>query len=353
MIEKNSSLKDFNSFSIDAHAHLLFRFQQLSQLPELLALIKKTQKAKKPILVLGGGSNTLFCEDFSGLVIKVELMGVNKSEDGNDHLLQVAAGENWHQLVEESVQQGIYGLENLALIPGIVGAAPVQNVGAYGVEFKDFCVSVDYIDLADGTLHTLSNQQCLFAYRDSIFKGELKDRTLITSVSLKLPKQWQPHCRYGLLQGLNETESSVSAQQIFDSVCRIRSEKLPDPKILGNAGSFFKNPIVSEQLSRQLLSHHPDMPHYPQDDGMVKLAAGWLIEQCGLKGKKVGGAAVHLQQALVLINDNGKATAQDVIQLAWCVREQVLHKFAVLLDHEVRFIDAKGETNLLQVINNV
>lgn len=353
MIEKNSSLKTFNSFSIDAHAHLLFHFQQLSELPQLLALIKKTRAANKPILVLGGGSNTLFCNDFSGLVIKVELMGINQSENEQDYLLQVAAGEDWHELVESTVEKGVYGLENLALIPGVVGAAPVQNIGAYGVEFKDFCTSVDYIDLEEGTLKTLSNEGCLFAYRDSIFKGELKDRALITSVSLKLPKQWQAHCRYGLLQGLDETESSVSAQQIFDSVCRIRSEKLPDPKILGNAGSFFKNPIVSDNLSEQLLSHHPDMPHYPQDDGTVKLAAGWLIDQCGLKGKKIGGAAVHLQQALVLINEDGKATASDVIQLAWYVREQVLHKFAVLLEHEVRFIDAQGETNLLQVIENV
>jgi UDP-N-acetylmuramate dehydrogenase len=280
-------------------------------------------------------------------------MGINQSENEQDYLLQVAAGEDWHELVESTVEKGVYGLENLALIPGVVGAAPVQNIGAYGVEFKDFCTSVDYIDLEEGTLKTLSNEGCLFAYRDSIFKGELKDRALITSVSLKLPKQWQAHCRYGLLQGLDETESSVSAQQIFDSVCRIRSEKLPDPKILGNAGSFFKNPIVSDNLSEQLLSHHPGMPHYPQDDGTVKLAAGWLIDQCGLKGKKIGGAAVHLQQALVLINEDGKATASDVIQLAWHVREQVLHKFAVLLEHEVRFIDAQGETNLLQVIENV
>ncbi|MDN2664091.1 UDP-N-acetylmuramate dehydrogenase [Psychromonas sp. 14N.309.X.WAT.B.A12] len=353
MIEKNSSLKAFNSFSIDAQAHLLFHFTALSQLSELLELIKKTREESRPILVLGGGSNTLFCDDFDGLVIKVELMGIKHTETSEHHLLAVAAGEDWHQLVEQTVEQGINGLENLALIPGVVGAAPVQNIGAYGVELKDFCEQVDYIDLVDGSIHSLTNEQCKFAYRDSIFKGELKDRVLITSVSLKLPKQWQAHCQYGLLQGLNETEESVSALQIFDSVCRIRTEKLPDPKVLGNAGSFFKNPIVSEYLSDQLLSHHSDMPHYPQQDGNVKLAAGWLIDQCGLKGHKIGGAAVHLQQALVLINEDGRATADDVIQLAWFVREQVLQKFAVLLEHEVRFIGAQGETNLLQVTGNV
>lgn len=352
MIEKNSSLKSFNSFSIDAYAHLLFHFQTLSQLPELLALIKKTKAEDKPILVLGGGSNTLFCNNFSGLVIKVELMGIVNSDDQTHHLLQIAAGEDWHQLVESTIQQGINGLENLALIPGVVGAAPVQNIGAYGVEFKDFCTSVDYIDLEAGELKTLTNEDCLFAYRDSIFKGELKDRTLITSVTLALPKQWQPHYRYGLLQDLEEGDQSVTAQQIFESVCSIRSQKLPDPRVLGNAGSFFKNPVVSEHLSGQLLSHHADMPHYPQPNGDVKLAAGWLIDQCGLKGHQIGGAAVHQDQALVLVNID-QATAQDVIELAWFVREQVLHKFAVLLEHEVRFIGAQGETNLQQVMNNV
>ena len=353
MIEKNSSLKAFNSFSIDAKAHLLFHFKHLSQLPELLALIRKTKAENKPVLVLGGGSNTLFCNDFGGLVIKVELMGIEKSEDQDSYLLNIAAGENWHALVEKTVQEGLYGLENLALIPGVIGAAPVQNIGAYGVEFKDFCTGVDYIDLENETINTLSPEQCLFAYRDSIFKNELKDKALITSVSIKLPKQWQAHCRYGLLQGLDATESTVNAQQIFDSVCAIRSEKLPDPNTIGNAGSFFKNPIVSEQLCQQLLSHYPDMPHYPQNAELVKLAAGWLIDQCGLKGKKVGGAAVHMQQALVLINDDGKATAQDIIDLAWLVREHVLYKFAVLLEHEVRFIDNNGETNLQKVMNNV
>ena len=349
MIEKNSSLKAFNSFSIDASAYLLFRFKELAQLPELLALIKKMQLANKPILVLGGGSNTLFCDNFKGLVIKVELMGVDINESEQHNLLQVASGENWHQLVKSCTQQGLYGLENLALIPGVVGAAPVQNIGAYGVEFKDVCMSVTYIDLSSGEVKTLNQPQCLFAYRDSIFKQQLKDSALIISVSIKLAKKWQAHCRYGLLQNLNETEASVSAEQIFERVCAIRSEKLPDPKVLGNAGSFFKNPVISEALSVQLLSHYPDMPHYPQHGGLVKLAAGWLIDQCGLKGKQIGAAAVHQQQALVLVN-KGNASAKEVIQLAWFVREQVLQKFAVLLEPEVRFIDAQGETTLQQVI---
>ena len=352
MIEKNCSLKAFNSFSIDAYTESLFRLQKTTQIPELLSLIKETRAANLPILVLGGGSNTLFCEDFDGLIIKVELMGIEKSEEDSHYTLTIAAGEDWHELVENSIQQGIYGLENLALIPGVVGAAPVQNIGAYGVELKDFCQRVDYIDLEDGELKSLTNEGCLFAYRDSIFKGKLKDRVLITSVTLQLAKQWAPHCRYGVLQELGETEDTITAQQIFDYVCKIRNEKLPDPQVLGNAGSFFKNPIVSENLAEQLLSQNINMPYYPQADGSVKLAAGWLIDQCGLKGHSIGGAAVHEDQALVLIN-LGHATAQDIIQLAWFVREQVLQKFAVLLDHEVRFIDGNGETDLQQVINHV
>lgn len=347
MIEKNASLKQFNSFSIDATASQLFRFHSLTQLPELLDLIQQANAQQLPILVLGGGSNTLFCEDFLGLVIKIELMGIENSEDENFHHLRVAAGEDWPNLVETSLQQGIYGLENLALIPGVVGAAPVQNIGAYGVELKDFCEFVDYIDLSDGKEKRLSNTQCLFAYRDSIFKGQLKGRALITAVTLKLAKQWQPVCRYGLLQEIDDQET-ITAQQIFEQVTKVRNEKLPDPLLLGNAGSFFKNPVVSAQLAEQLLSYHADMPHYPQSDGSVKLAAGWLIDQCGLKGKQIGGAAVHRQQALVLVN-LGAATAQDVIDLAWYVREQVLHKFAVLLEHEVRFIGKQGETTLQQV----
>lgn len=348
MIEKNYSLKQFNSFAIEASAAQLFRFHSLSQLPDLLSVIQKNRSEHKPILLLGGGSNTLFCDDFDGLVIKVELLGVERSEDDEFYRLKVAAGEDWPKLVESTLQQGILGLENLALIPGLVGSAPVQNIGAYGVELTDVCESVDYIDLIDGELKTLDNAGCLFSYRDSIFKHALQGRALITSVSLKLVKQWQPICRYGLLQAIDETTETITAQQIFEHVCQIRSEKLPDPTTLGNAGSFFKNPVVSEHLSGQLLSHYPDMPHYPQADGTVKLAAGWLIDQCGLKGYQVGDAAVHKQQALVLVNI-GHATAQDVIDLAWEVREQVLRKFAVVLEHEVRFVDAQGETTLQQV----
>lgn len=351
MIETNSSLKAFNTFSIEAHTHTLFRFTELQQLPELLSLVKKVRAENRPILILGAGSNILFCEDFCGLVIKVELSGLDIIESDDSYLLQVAAGENWHKLVTDCIDKGIGGLENLALIPGVVGAAPVQNIGAYGSEFKDFCESVEYVDLNTGEFRALSAAACRFAYRDSIFKNKEMQNALITKVTLKLPKQWQAHSRYGLLKKLDATEN-VTAKNIYQSVCKIRSEKLPDPELLGNAGSFFKNPVVNKQQANDLLHLYPDMPNYPQTDGNVKLAAGWLIDQADLKGKKVGGAAVHKEQALVLVNKNN-ATAADIVELAELVRVTVKDKFKVSLEHEVRFIGNKGETDLQQVIKYV
>lgn len=351
MIETNCSLKSFNSFAIDAKAKQLFRLQTRAQFPALLAQIKEARQANLPILILGGGSNTLFCEDFSGLVIKVELLGVEIGESESHYQLQIGAGEDWPQLVSDCIDQGMDGLENLAAIPGVVGAAPVQNIGAYGTELKDFCEAVEYIDLNSGELNILSKAECQFAYRDSIFKSAAFKNALITQVTLNLSKQWQAQSRYGALNNLGQDEP-VTAKTIFKSVCELRSEKLPEPKKLGNAGSFFKNPVVSRELADSLLADSPNMPNYPQPDGLIKLAAGWLIDQAGLKGKQLGGAAVHEKQALVLIN-KGDATARDIIELAGFVRETVKQKFNVDLEHEVRFIGAHGETNLSEVLQHV
>jgi len=350
MVENNTSLKAFNTFSIDVKAQILFHFNNLKQIPELLALVKTTRAQNKPVLILGGGSNILFCEDFTGLVIKIDLSGVEIIESAASYRLEVAAGENWHRLVADCIDKGIDGLENLALIPGVVGAAPVQNIGAYGTEFKDFCESVEYLDLNSGRLERLSAKECLFAYRDSIFKTAKMQDALITTVTLKLTKDWQAHNQYGRLKNAAESAQKMSAKQIFDSVCQIRREKLPDPAQLGNAGSFFKNPMVAAQQAEQLLALYPHMPHYPQPGGQVKLAAGWLIEQANLKGAHIGGAAVHQQQALVLINQNS-ASAADVIQLANLVRTRVQEKFNINLEHEVRFICATGESNLTEAVN--
>lgn len=351
MIEINCSLKPFNSFSIEAKAEQLFHLKSRAQFPELLVHIKKARQQGKPTLILGGGSNILFCENFAGLILKVELSGVEITESEDSYQLKVGAGENWHQLVTDCINKGIDGLENLALIPGVVGAAPVQNIGAYGSEFKDFCESVEYIDLESGELHRLNIKQCQFGYRDSIFKGSTLKNALITQVTLKLNKQWQPQSRYGALNNLTSDEP-ITAKKIYQSVCQIRSEKLPDPNKLGNAGSFFKNPVVNKAVVKDLLSNYPNMPHYPQSDGCVKLAAGWLIEQANLKGKQMGGASVHQLQALVLVNQDN-ATALDVIKLAGFVRDSVKQQFNIELQHEVRFIGAVGETNLSEVLKNV
>ena len=346
MIETNSSLKAFNTFAIEARTHTLFYLKNRQQLATLSDLVKQFRAQALPVLILGAGSNILFCEDFSGLVIKVELMGVEITEDNDDYLIQVAAGENWHQLVTTCIDRGIGGLENLALIPGVVGAAPVQNIGAYGSEFKDVCESVEYIDLPSGEFFNLSTAACQFAYRDSIFKHPEMDNALITKVTLRLPKKWQAYRRDGAVQ------TTQTAKQIFQSICATRSQKLPDPADFGNAGSFFKNPLVDSLQAERLLHLYPTMPHYPQTDGAVKLAAGWLIEQAGLKGKKCGGAAVYQQQALVLINQNN-ASAADIIELAELVRSTVDAKFNISLEHEVRFIDRQGETNLQRVSSHV
>ena len=239
------------------------------------------------------------------------------------------------------------GLENLALIPGCVGSSPIQNIGAYGVELQRVCEYVDCIELATGKHLRVSATECRFGYRDSIFKHEYQDRFAIVAVGLRLPKQWQPVLTYGDLTRLDPT--TVTPQQVFDSVCHMRTTKLPDPKVNGNAGSFFKNPVVTGNIAQELLAKFPTAPHYPQADGSVKLAAGWLIDQCQLKGMRIGGAAVHQQQALVLINA-GHATSQDVVQLAHHVRQKVGEKFNVWLEPEVRFIGPLGEVNAVEIV---
>ncbi|WP_094752621.1 UDP-N-acetylmuramate dehydrogenase [Psychromonas sp. CD1] len=350
MIETNCSLKALNTFSIDAKTQILFHLREIKQLVELLPLVKKMRNENKPVLILGAGSNILFCDDFSGLVIKVELLGINISTTANDYILRVGAGENWHQFVTYCIDNDMGGLENLALIPGVMGAAPVQNIGAYGSEFKDFCVALEYIDLETGQLHKLSGDECKFAYRDSIFKQKNMCNALITQVTIKLAKKWQAKNRNVVI---SEPERlNLSAKKIYDSICQIRAQKLPDPAQTGNAGSFFKNPVVDKKVADKLLNENLGMPYYPQCEDKVKLAAGWLIEKAGLKGRQIGGAAVHQQQALVIIN-KGNATAQDVINLAELVRQSIKDKFNIELQHEVRFIGKLGETNLAKVIENV
>ena len=335
-------LSPCNSFGMQAHAAWGFPFTSLA---ELQALLAEPRWLVMPRLVLGGGSNVLFTCDFEGLVLLNRLRGIEVREDETHWHLQVAAGENWHELVTWSLAQGMAGLENMALIPGAVGAAPVQNIGAYGVEFCRYCDYVEAWNLFEARLERIPAAECGFGYRESYFKGKWQQSHIITAVGLCLPKVWQPVCGYGPLRELGD---NPTPQQIFDTICRLRLEKLPQPEVLGNAGSFFKNPTVSAEQAEALAARYPAMPCYAQPDGRVKLAAGWLIEQAGLKGHVQGRAAVHSQQALVLVNLGG-ASAQEILDLARLVQQQVWAQFAVQLEPEVRFIGAQAEVKLAEV----
>lgn len=340
----NHSLKPWNTFGIQRNANQIVRAENAKQ---LLDAWKTAADSHQPVLILGEGSNVLFLDDFAGTVILNRIMGIDVEESMDSWHLHVGAGENWHNLVQYSLEKGMPGLENLALIPGCVGSSPIQNIGAYGIELKHVCEYVDCIELATGKALRLTAEQCRFGYRDSIFKHEYQDRYAIVSVGLRLAKQWLPVLTYGDLTRLDP--QNVSAREIFDSVCHMRMTKLPDPKVSGNAGSFFKNPVISSENAQALLAAWPGVPHYPQTDGSIKLAAGWLIDQCQLKGASKGGAAVHFQQALVLINQHD-ATSDDVVQLAHHVRQCVGEKFNVWLEPEVRFIGRSGEVNAVETI---
>ncbi|WP_434637513.1 UDP-N-acetylmuramate dehydrogenase [Klebsiella sp. I138] len=340
----NHSLKPWNTFGIDRTAKAIVRAENEQQ---LLSAWQKATAEEQPVLILGEGSNVLFLKDYAGTVIINRIMGIEVTETPDAWHLHVGAGENWHQLVQFTLDNEMPGLENLALIPGCAGSSPIQNIGAYGVELKRFCQYVDCIELATGRKLRVSASECRFGYRDSIFKHEYQDRYAIVAVGFRLTKSWDPVLTYGDLTQLDR--QTVTPRQVFDAVCHMRITKLPDPKVNGNAGSFFKNPVIDAEKGQALLAMFPNAPHYPQADGSMKLAAGWLIDQCRLKGKTIGGAAVHRQQALVLINDN-QATSDDVIQLAHYVRQQVGERFNIWLQPEVRFIGATGEVNAEEAI---
>ncbi|WP_439290981.1 UDP-N-acetylmuramate dehydrogenase [Lonepinella koalarum] len=339
------SLRHYHTFAIDVQAKNIVEITAVEQFTQVWSTAKADNQ---PVLLLGEGSNVLFVQDFNGTVLINRLKGIEHRQDNDFHYLHVAGGENWHHLVQWSLSQGIQGLENLALIPGCAGSAPIQNIGAYGVEFKDICDYVEVLDLNQGEVFRLTNEDCGFAYRHSVFKQQYAEGFVVVAVGLKLAKNWQPVLKYGSLANLDA--NTVTAQQIFAEVCAIRQAKLPDPKQIGNAGSFFKNPVVTARQFHDLQAEYPTIPNYPQADGFVKLAAGWLIDQCGLKGYQIGGAMVHQQQALVLVN-TGNATSSDVIELAHHVRQAVAAKFDVYLSPEVRFIGEHGEINAENVIS--
>ena len=338
LVEKNVPLQACNTFHIVARAHTLVRLRGLLDLQALLA---NPDWAETPKFVLGGGSNIVLTGDVKPMVLKVEIMGRRLvRETARAWVLEAGAGENWHEFIAWSLAQGYPGLENMALIPGTVGASPVQNVGAYGVELQDRFESLDAVDLQTGQLFTLNAAQCGFGYRDSVFKHASKPlglagRALITAVRFALPKPWKAVLGYADLEK-KRVQSGInnpSAQQIFDWVCDIRRAKLPDPALIGNAGSFFKNPTVSAEQCQDIIGREPKIVHYLLADGSAKLAAGWLIDACGWRGKSVGNAGVYEKQALVLVNRGG-ATGGEVMTLARAIQTSVYERFGIMLEPE-------------------
>ncbi|MCY7327198.1 MAG: UDP-N-acetylmuramate dehydrogenase [Saprospiraceae bacterium] len=329
------SLLPYNTFGLDAHAA---HFVEVHTVEELRAAL---QKAIHPVLILGGGSNLLFAHDPPGLVIKNSIRGIEEVHRSDREVrLKVGAGENWHQFVLYAVAQDLGGVENLSLIPGTVGASPVQNIGAYGVELKDVFVELEAVELATGQLHTFRAADCQFGYRDSIFKRSAKGRYCITAVTFALSRSAH-HLRlgYGDLQRML-TEQGVSQPTIADvsrAVIHIRSAKLPDPAVIGNCGSFFKNPETGREVLERIQVAHPQAPHFDLPDGRVKIPAGWLIEQCGWKGKRVGHTGCYEKQALVLVNYGG-ATGAEVQALAQAIIQSVEDKFGVRLEAEVNIL---------------
>ena len=327
----NLGLKLRNSFGLDSTAELAYEITTADQLP---ALMTELGDKKLTWRVLGGGSNVILPESLPGATLLINILGQDliNSDDSNTWL-SVGAGVNWHELVSWTLEQNLPGLENLALIPGTVGAAPIQNIGAYGVEVGEYIDNIEAFDSAAHAFVTLPQEACQFAYRDSYFKQH-PNRFIVTKVVFKIPKFWQARLQYAdLAKQFSGSNASPSAKQIFDAVCAIRSKKLPDPKVIGNAGSFFQNPIVSAEQYEQLIQKFPNLVSYPDTPGMRKLAAGWLIDQCGFKGKRIGPVGVYEKQALVLVNHGG-GTSTDILNLANSIQEEVLGKFGVQLEIE-------------------
>ncbi len=332
-VETGVSLRPYNSFGLPAVAGRLVR---IASEADVRRVVDDPTLGLAPKFVLGGGSNIVLTKDMPQTVLKVEVRGVRLVEDRPDALIvEAGAGEPWPEFVEQTLANGWPGLENLALMPGSVGAAPVQNIGAYGVELKDRFESLDCVDLVTGRTSTLRAERCEFGYRDSVFKHALANRTVITRVRFRLPKPWRPVLGYlDLDRKVTETGiAEPTPRQVADWIVQIRRHKLPDPAAVGNAGSFFKNPIVTPEQCRDIIGRDPAVVHYPLADGSIKLAAGWLIDACGWKGKSVGQAAVYEKQALVLVNRGG-AIGSEVMLLAGAIQESVYGRFGIRLEPE-------------------
>jgi UDP-N-acetylmuramate dehydrogenase len=337
LVEHRASLRAHNTFGLQAVAQTLVRIRSEA---ELRRVVDHAELGRAPKFVLGGGSNVVFTHDIDAVVLKIEIPGLRLLDARPDGwLIELGAGESWHRAVTWTQEQGWPGLENLALIPGSTGAAPVQNIGAYGVELKDRFHSLDAVDLVTGRVVTLNAADCRFGYRDSVFKqsdfGGLAGKSVITRVRLWLPRPWQPVLGYlDIERKMTETGNhQPDSATVYDWVCAIRRAKLPDPAVIGNAGSFFKNPVVTPEQCKDIIGRDPEIVHYPMPDGNVKLAAGWLIDACGWKGKTIGDAGVYEKQALVLVN-RGNAIGAEVVTLARAIQESVYGRFGIRLEPE-------------------
>ncbi|MBF0695144.1 MAG: UDP-N-acetylmuramate dehydrogenase [Flavobacterium sp.] len=335
-IISNQSLKNYNTFGIQAYARKFVAVHSVAELKQILSENKEEQ-----IFILGGGSNMLLTKNIDALVIHIDLKGKKIVEQNQNHvIIEAAAGENWHEFVLFAIEQGFGGLENMSLIPGNVGTTPVQNIGAYGTEIKDTFVSCDALNINTLELRTFSNSECRFGYRDSIFKNEAKDQYIITAVRFRLTTQnHRINTSYGDIQAelASQNVTDPTLKDVSNAVIAIRKSKLPDPKELGNSGSFFKNPILVKDEFDKIHQRFPEMKFFPVSDSLVKVPAGWLIEQAGFKGKRFGDAGIHAKQALVLVN-YGNATGQEILAVSQNIQDTVYKKFGVRIEAEVNII---------------
>ncbi len=336
LIEENKSLKTYNTFNIDASATY---FAEVKQADDVIALLHHPVYQKHQTLIIGGGSNILLTQNFDGLVIHNQIKGIEVIHESIENVwVEFGAGEIWHNCVLHCIKNNWAGIENLSLIPGYVGAAPMQNIGAYGVELKDVFEALHAINVQTGETVLFKNKDCHFGYRESIFKNTLKNQFLITKVVLRLNKSPQFNISYGAIEKTLETQGvkALTIKAISDAVIQIRQSKLPNPKMVGNAGSFFKNPVVDSLLAASIKRDYPNMPFYPNNH-KTKIPAGWLIDQCGWKGKVVGETGTYKNQALVLVN-HGKATGREIFALSEKIQQSVKERFGISLQREVNVV---------------
>lgn len=342
----NPSLKDLNTFAIDVTAKKIIFVKTIQS---LIKTVQNCKLSQIPYLILGEGSNVLFLENYKGVVIVNRIKGIKIIENKKFWILHVLSGEKWHNLVKYTLNRNIFGLENLALIPGRIGSAAIQNIGAYGLEFKDVCLYVDILFFRNNKIQRINVNFCKFSYRSSIFKNRSNDDYAIIAIGIKLSKIWNPTI-FPLLKNYMNLKN-ITAHKVFNIICKIRIKKLPCPKKIGNAGSFFKNPIIKKQQAEKLISFY-NIPYYPQKNGLIKISGGSLIQHCQCNDVKIGDAAIHDTQKLILINKKN-ATSKEVIKLAKIIHTCVLKKFNVFLEPEIDFIGSIGKINSLDVFNEI